>query len=105
MGPPRQLEVGPPVQPGGQGRVAPFGGVPKMFAEAPTPVGPPSNMARPIQGPPNAAATTPYERMQQNTLGPATPNGPPLSTSKPPQMIGPATKDDIKKQRTSLARR
>ena len=67
-------------------------------------IGPPSNMVRPIEGPPNAAATTPYERMQKTTLGPATPNGPLLSTSAPPKMFETAaTKDDINKQRTSLA--
>ena len=71
-------------------------------------VGPPSNMSRPIQGPPNAAATTPYERMQKTTLGPAKPNGPILSTSAPPKMMAAApasipTKDDITKQRASLA--
>jgi hypothetical protein len=106
MGPPRYEQMGPPTQGGNIGRIAPSGGVPKMFESAPSLAGPPSNMARPIQGPPNASATTPYERMQQTTLGPATPNGPPLSTSKPPSMMSaPPTKDDIRKQRTTLARR
>jgi hypothetical protein len=117
MGPPLQgsAQMGPPAQAGNIGRIAPSGGVPKMFESAPSLAGPPSNMARPIQGPPNASATTPYERMQQTTLGPATPNGPPLSTSKPPSMLStpvkapalvvPPTKDDIRKQRTTLARR
>ena len=117
MGPPLQgsAQMGPPAQAGNIGRIAPSGGVPKMFESTPSLTGPPSNMARPIQGPPNASATTPYERMQQTTLGPATPNGPPLSTSKPPSMLStpvkapalvvPPTKDDIRKQRTTLARR
>jgi hypothetical protein len=122
MGPPLQgsAQMGPPLQ--GSAQMGPpsvpnkpilsTSAPPKMFESATTNrfdlVGPPSNMSRPIQGPPNAAATTPYERMQKTTLGPAKPNGPILSTSAPPKMMAAApasipTKDDITKQRASLA--
>ena len=112
MGPPLQgsAQMGPPSVPNKP--ILSTSAPPKMFESETTNrfdlVGPPSNMSRPIQGPPNAAATTPYERMQKTTLGPAKPNGPILSTSAPPKMMAAApasipTKDDITKQRASLA--
>ena len=112
MGPPLQgsAQMGPPSVPNKP--ILSTSAPPKMFESATTNrfdlVGPPSNMSRPIQGPPNAAATTPYERMQKTTLGPEKPNGPILSTSAPPKMMASApasipTKDDITKQRASLA--
>jgi len=110
MGPPLQgsAQMGPPLAPNKP--ILSTSAPPKMFEPAAINrfdlVGPPSNMVRPIQGPPNAAATTPYERMQKTTLGPAKPNGPILSTSAPPKMFDTTpTKDDINKQRQSLAKR
>ena len=110
MGPPLQgsAQMGPPLAPNKP--ILSTSAPPKMFESAAINrsdlVGPPSNMVRPIQGPPNAAATTPYERMQKTTLGPAKPNGPILSTSAPPKMMeSTLTKDDITKQRQSLAKR